>query len=300
MMEVLGVVQGIDYLDRNLRRFMRPIRRHIALHQRMGSNHIEYQPLGVVGVISPWNYPVNLSLMPVVTAIAAGNRVMLKPSKFTPATNAVIASMISEIFPEDQVTVVDGDGAAFSSLPFDHLVFTGSSAVGRSVMKAASENLVPVTLELGGKSPTIVAKGHVHDRAVSVHRLRQAPQRRADLHRPRLRPGSRVGGRRLRQHLRQARQGRLPRRPDEQGLHLDRQRQAVRDPGRPHRGRPRPRRADHRGRTPARGCRPAPPHIRAHGRARRHRRDEDRPRGDLRADPADLRPTARSTRPSTT
>jgi coniferyl-aldehyde dehydrogenase len=79
----------------------------------------------------------------------------------------VIASMISEIFPEDQVTVVNGDGAAFSSLPFDHLIFTGSSAVGRSVMKAASENLVPVTLELGGKSPTIVAKGHVHDRAVS-------------------------------------------------------------------------------------------------------------------------------------
>ena len=167
MMEVLGVVQGIDYLDRNLRRFMRPSRRRTALQLRMGSNHVEYQPLGVVGVISPWNYPVNLSLMPVVTAIAAGNRVMLKPSKFSPATNAVIASIVSDIFPVDQVTVVDGDGAAFSSLPFDHLVFTGSSAVGRAVMKAASENLVPVTLELGGKSPTIVAKGHVHDRAVS-------------------------------------------------------------------------------------------------------------------------------------
>ena len=167
MMEVLGVVQGIDYLDRNLRRFMRPSRRRTALQLRMGSNHVEYQPLGVVGVISPWNYPVNLSLMPVVTAIAAGNRVMLKPSKFSPATNAVIASIVSDIFPVDQVTVVDGDGAAFSSLPFDHLVFTGSSAVGRAVMKAASENLVPVTLELGGKSPTIVAKGHAHDRAVS-------------------------------------------------------------------------------------------------------------------------------------
>ena len=167
MMEVLGVVQGIDYLDRNLRRFMRPSRRRTALQLRMGSNHVEYQPLGVVGVISPWNYPVNLSLMPVVTAIAAGNRVMLKPSKFSPATNAVIASIVSDIFPVDQVTVVDGDGAAFSSLSFDHLVFTGSSAVGRAVMKAASENLVPVTLELGGKSPTIVAKGHAHDRAVS-------------------------------------------------------------------------------------------------------------------------------------
>jgi len=167
LMEVVGVAQGIDYLHRNLARFMRPSRRHIALPLRMGSNHVEYQPLGVVGVISPWNYPVNLSLMPVVTAIAAGNRVMLKPSNFAPATNAVLAAMIGEIFSADQVAVVEGDGAAFSSLPFDHLVFTGSSAVGRSVMKAASENLVPVTLELGGKSPTIVAHGHVNDRTVS-------------------------------------------------------------------------------------------------------------------------------------
>ena len=167
MMEVLGVVQGIDYLDRNLRRFMRPSRRRIAVQLRLGSNHVEYQPLGVVGVISPWNYPVNLSLMPVVTAIAAGNRVMLKPSKFTPATNTLLAWIVSEIFPEDQVTIVNGDGAAFSSLPFDHLVFTGSSAVGRAVMKAASENLVPVTLELGGKSPTIIAKGRVTDPTVS-------------------------------------------------------------------------------------------------------------------------------------
>ncbi|BCW05696.1 coniferyl aldehyde dehydrogenase [Arthrobacter sp. NtRootA1] len=167
MMEVLGVVQGIDYLLRRLPRFMRPTRRHISLSMRAGSNYIEYQPLGVVGVISPWNYPVNLSLMPVVTAIAAGNRVMLKPSKFTPATNALLESMIGENFPEDQVAVVSGDGAAFSSLPFDHLVFTGSTAVGKAVMKAASENLVPVTLELGGKSPTIVAKGRVQDSTVS-------------------------------------------------------------------------------------------------------------------------------------
>ena len=167
MMEVLGVVEAIDYLERNLRRFMLPSRRHIALNLRMGSGRVEYQPLGVVGVISPWNYPVNLSLMPVVTAIAAGNRVMLKPSKLTPATNALLASILSGIFPEEQVAMVDGDGSAFSALPFDHLVFTGSSSVGRAVMKAASENLVPVTLELGGKSPTVVAKGRVTDRTVS-------------------------------------------------------------------------------------------------------------------------------------
>ncbi|MFD3497073.1 coniferyl aldehyde dehydrogenase [Streptomyces sp. NPDC058678] len=167
MMELGGVVQGIDYLEHNLRRFMRPTGRHTALHMRWGTNRIEYQPLGVVGVISPWNYPVILSLMPVVTAIAAGNRVMLKPSKFTPATNTVLASILGELFPAEQVTIVSGDGAAFSSLPFDHLVFTGSTEVGRAVMKAASENLVPVTLELGGKSPTIVAKGRVTDRTVS-------------------------------------------------------------------------------------------------------------------------------------
>jgi coniferyl-aldehyde dehydrogenase len=168
IMEIFGVVGGIDYLRKNLRRFMRQEWRHVSLLLQFGKAWVEYQPLGVVGVISPWNYPVNLSLMPVVTAIAAGNRVMLKPSKLTPATNAVLASMLGEIFPEDQVTLVNGDGSTFSSLPFDHLVFTGSPAVGRAVMKAASENLVPITLELGGKSPTIVSKGSVNDRTVSA------------------------------------------------------------------------------------------------------------------------------------
>lgn len=168
IMEIFGIVGGIDYLRKNLRRFMRPERRHVSLLMQFGKAWIEYQPVGVVGVISPWNYPVNLSLMPVVTAIAAGNRVMLKPSKLTPATNALLASMLGEIFPEEQVTLVNSDGSAFSSLPFDHLVFTGSPAVGRAVMKAASENLVPVTLELGGKSPTIVSKGSVRDRTVSA------------------------------------------------------------------------------------------------------------------------------------
>ena len=165
VVEILGVVEGIKYLSRNLKKFMKPSRRSVALHFKLGNARIEYQPLGVVGVIAPWNYPINLSLMPVVTAIAAGNRVMLKPSKFTPATNAVIASMFKEIFPIEQVTLVYGDGATFSKLPFDHLVFTGSTAVGRSVMKAASENLVPVTLELGGKSPVIISKGYSLEKA---------------------------------------------------------------------------------------------------------------------------------------
>lgn len=167
IVEIIGVIEGIKYLSSNLKKFMAPSKRNVALHMRFGSARVEYQPLGVVGVISPWNYPINLSLMPVVTAIAAGNRVMLKPSKFTPATNAVIASMFSEIFPKEQVTLVNGDGSSFSKLPFDHLIFTGSTSVGRSVMKAASENLVPVTLELGGKSPVIVSKGYSLEKAAS-------------------------------------------------------------------------------------------------------------------------------------
>jgi coniferyl-aldehyde dehydrogenase len=167
IVEIISVIEGIKYLSSNLKKFMAPSKRNVALHMRFGNARVEYQPLGVVGIISPWNYPINLSLMPVVTAIAAGNRVMLKPSKFTPNTNAVIAAMFSEIFPKEQVTLVNADGSAFSKLPFDHLIFTGSTAVGRSVMKAASENLVPVTLELGGKSPVIISKDYPLEKAAS-------------------------------------------------------------------------------------------------------------------------------------
>ncbi|CAN5398692.1 coniferyl aldehyde dehydrogenase [soil metagenome] len=167
IVEILGVIEGLKYLSNNLKKFMTPSKRNVALHMRFGSARVEYQPLGVVGVISPWNYPINLSLMPVVTAIAAGNRVMLKPSKNTPATNAVIDAMFKDIFSQEQVTLVNGDGSTFSKLHFDHLIFTGSTLVGRSVMKAASENLVPVTLELGGKSPVIVSKGYSLEKATS-------------------------------------------------------------------------------------------------------------------------------------
>lgn len=170
MVEVMTPVQGIDYLHRNLSRFMRPQRRHVAMTFRFASARVEYQPLGVIGIVAPWNYPVALALMPLATAIAAGNRAMIKPSEFTPETSRLLSRMLGEIFSEEQVAIVTGDatvGAAFSALPFDHLLFTGSTPVGRAVMKAASENLVPVTLELGGKSPVIVAPGHVQDRTVS-------------------------------------------------------------------------------------------------------------------------------------
>ena len=122
---------------------------------------ILYQPVGVVGIISPWNYPFQLALMPLLAALAAGNRVMLKPSELTPRTGEFIAELLSGLFPSEKVATVLGGpeiGAAFSQLPFDHLFYTGSTAVGRLVMQAAAQNLTPVTLELGGKSPCILGE----------------------------------------------------------------------------------------------------------------------------------------------
>jgi coniferyl-aldehyde dehydrogenase len=162
MLDVGSTVGAINYLHRNLRRFMRPERRHVAAIFKPASAKVMYQPLGVVGIVAPWNFPVSLSLTPLATALAAGNRAMLKPSEMTPATTNVLVSMLAATFDEEQVAVVTGDdtvGRAFSSLPFDHIFFTGSIPVGRAVMRAASENLVPVTLELGGKSPVIIDRG---------------------------------------------------------------------------------------------------------------------------------------------
>lgn len=161
-MDLVPVMDGLRYLGRNLDRWARAEPRGVALHFRPASNRVVHQPLGVVGIISPWNFPVALALLPLATAIAAGNRVMLKPSELTPATSALLSSMLGQIFAPDQVAVVLGDagvGAAFSSLPFDHLLFTGSTPVGHAVMRAASEHLVPVTLELGGKSPVVIDRG---------------------------------------------------------------------------------------------------------------------------------------------
>ena len=170
IMEIMPTVTGIDYLHGNLRRWMRPQPRHVAMQFRPGNAKVVLQPLGVVGIISPWNFPSSLCLMPLATAVAAGNRAMLKPSEYTPKTSELIVAMVREIFPEDQVTVITGGsdiGEAFAALPFDHLVFTGSTTVGRAVMRAASANLVPVTLELGGKSPAIVDRNFSLVRAAS-------------------------------------------------------------------------------------------------------------------------------------
>jgi coniferyl-aldehyde dehydrogenase len=122
---------------------------------------VRYLPKGVVGIIGPWNFPVHLVLAPLVCVLAAGNRAMIKPSELTPKTAQLIEEMISEFFDETEVVVVQGDAQtaeAFTQLPFDHIMFTGSTAVGRHVMRAAANNLTPVTLELGGKSPVVIDK----------------------------------------------------------------------------------------------------------------------------------------------
>ena len=136
----------------------------------------------MVGIVSPWNYPFSLALMPLATALAAGNRALIKPSELTPATSAAIRALVSETFSEEEVAVVTGAasvGAAFAALPLDHLFFTGSTAVGRSVMRAASEHLVPVTLELGGKSPVLVDRAQPLERvaaAIAYGKLANAGQ----------------------------------------------------------------------------------------------------------------------------
>jgi len=158
--EVMPSVQHIDYTLQRLRRWMQPSRRSVGLHFLPASARVVYQPLGVVGIIAPFNYPVNLSMVPLVAALAAGNRVLLKMSEHTPQTAALIADMLRKGFAEEHVAVVTGEadvGAAFAGLPFDHLLFTGSTPIGKLVMRAAAENLTPVTLELGGKSPAIIA-----------------------------------------------------------------------------------------------------------------------------------------------
>lgn len=127
------------------------------------------RPLGVVGIIVPWNYPLFLAVSPLVTALAAGNRAMVKMSEFTPSFSELFQRLIATAFRTNEVAVITGGAdiaAQFSALPFDHLLFTGSTAVGRKVMGAASQNLTPVTLELGGKSPTVIAPGYPIDKAV--------------------------------------------------------------------------------------------------------------------------------------
>lgn len=157
--EVFGTRSAIRHAMRHMHSWMSVRRVATQWHFWPGRNRLYPQPLGVVGVISPWNYPLLLSLAPTVAALAAGNRVMIKPSELTPRFSQALRQAIEDGFATDEVCVVEGDAEvarAFSHLPFDHLVFTGSTAVGKQVAQAAATQLTPVTLELGGKSPAIV------------------------------------------------------------------------------------------------------------------------------------------------
>jgi coniferyl-aldehyde dehydrogenase len=158
--DILTTVSGINYSIKQLKKWMKPKRKHIGILFQPASGQVMYQPLGVIGIIVPWNYPVFLSIGPLTTALAAGNRAMLKMSEFTPNTNELLASLLASKFAIDDVAVIGGEAnvaAAFSAMQFNHLFFTGSTQIGKLVMQAAAQNLVPVTLELGGKSPAIIA-----------------------------------------------------------------------------------------------------------------------------------------------
>lgn len=159
VLELAPLVNGIRHTRRHLARWMRPRRVAAGINFFPARARVVYQPLGVVGILGAWNYPALLTLSPLVDAIAAGNHVMLKPSEIAPRTAEVLQKLIAESFPAEYISVVIGDAQLakeFSSLPFDHLLFTGSTRVGKLVMKAASENLTSVTLELGGKCPAII------------------------------------------------------------------------------------------------------------------------------------------------
>ncbi len=166
--EIFPSLEGIRYAADLVNRWMRPDRRRVGMIFQPARARVLYQPLGVVGVISPWNYPVYLAIGPLTGALAAGNRVMIKASEYTPNTTQTLREMLAGVFADDHVSVITGDAdvaAAFSRLDFDHLLFTGSTAVGRHVMRAAADNLTPVTLELGGKSPAMVAPDYPIDTA---------------------------------------------------------------------------------------------------------------------------------------
>ena len=170
--DVAGSIGSLKSAKENIKKWVKPEKRKVtpAILGLLGAKlRVEYQPLGTVGVISPWNFPVTLTFGPLGSIFAAGNRAMIKPSEFTPKTSELMKTMFEEAFTEEEVAVFTGGpdlGEAFSSLPFDHLLFTGATSIAKHVMRAASENLVPVTLELGGKSPVIISKNTNFDMSV--------------------------------------------------------------------------------------------------------------------------------------
>ncbi|MNJ35757.1 Coniferyl aldehyde dehydrogenase [compost metagenome] len=170
--EVLGPVLQARHAIAHLRRWMKAERRKTELLFLGNQAWVQYQPKGVVGIVGTWNFPLYLTLGPLVAALAAGNRAMIKVSEYAPHSRQVLQTMLAEVFDEDEVAVFGGELAcaqAFTALPFDHLVFTGAPQVGRQVMRAAAEHLVPVTLELGGKSPALLGtEADLEDAALRI------------------------------------------------------------------------------------------------------------------------------------
>jgi coniferyl-aldehyde dehydrogenase len=161
--DIGGSIDALKFAKKNVRSWMRSEKRstNFPLGLFGARSAVHYQPKGVVGIISPWNFPVSLTFAPLAGVLAAGNRAMIKPSEFTPQTSALMAELFTKHFDDEEIAVVNGGadvGAEFSSLPFDHMVFTGATSIAHHVMRAAAENLVPVTLELGGKSPVIIGE----------------------------------------------------------------------------------------------------------------------------------------------
>ncbi|MFV0359753.1 coniferyl aldehyde dehydrogenase [Tropicimonas sp.] len=168
LFEIVPVLNAVRHTRKHLKRWMRDTRRPVDLAFKPATARIRHEPLGVIGIIAPWNFPMQTSLTPLVDALAAGNRAMIKPSEFTPRFSELLRTLIARYFDEKEVAVVTGGAEVaqrFSALPFDHIIFTGSTAVGRKVMEAASKNLTAVTLELGGKSPVIVAEDYSIEKA---------------------------------------------------------------------------------------------------------------------------------------
>ncbi len=161
--DILPSVSALKHARKHLKRWARGEGRATLFPLNLigARSRVEYQPKGVIGIIAPWNFPIGMVMAPLAGVLAAGNRAMVKPSEFTPRVSALLAELIAQHFAAEEVAVITGGvetGTAFAGLPFDHLVFTGATGVGKHVMRAAAENLVPVTLELGGKSPTIISR----------------------------------------------------------------------------------------------------------------------------------------------
>ena len=170
--DIAGTIGALKFSRKHLRTWMRPEKRKVEFPLGLlGSKaQIQYQPKGVIGIISPWNFPVNLTFAPLANVFAAGNRAMIKPSEFTEATSALMKELVEKYYDEEEVAVITGGpdvGATFTALPFDHIVFTGATSIARHVMRAAADNLVPLTLELGGKSPVILGESADIQKAAS-------------------------------------------------------------------------------------------------------------------------------------